>query len=136
MAWGIVPKILQADQLMCADENARTQITEIHPELCFYGFAGNPMKHSKRKNEGFWERKDLLMDIYPPAGGIVEHALSKYMRKDVAKDDVLDALAAAITAKLGYEMGLKTIPENPEHDSKGLPMRMVYFSNKKERLIS
>ncbi|MDD3248316.1 MAG: DUF429 domain-containing protein [Methanosarcina sp.] len=135
MAWSIVPKILQADQLMCADENARSYITEIHPELCFYGFAGNPMKHSKKEEEGLLERKNLLMEIYPPADRIVKHALSKYKRKDVAKDDILDALAAALTAKLGSEKRLIKIPENPEHDSKGLPMRMVYFSNKKEILI-
>ncbi|AKB74056.1 hypothetical protein MSLAZ_0795 [Methanosarcina lacustris Z-7289] len=81
---------------MCADKNARSHITEIHPELCFYGFAGNPMKHSKKEEEGLLERKYLLMDTYPPASGIVEHALSNYMRKDVAKDDVLDALAAVL----------------------------------------
>jgi len=130
MAWGIVPKILQVDRLMCADENARSCITEIHPELCFCGFAGHPMKHSKKKEEGLLERKSLLMDIYPSADRIVKHAFSEYRRKDVAKDDVLDSLVAALTAKLGYEYGLQTIPRNPELDPQGLPMRMVYFSNK------
>lgn len=124
-AWGIVPKIRQVDQLMCADENARTHITEIHPELCFYGLAGHPMEYSKKNEDGFRERKNILVEIYPPTEKVVKSSLSNYFRKDVDKDDVLDALAATLTARKGHDHKLRTIPEEPEIDPQGLPMRMV-----------
>jgi len=39
----------------------------------------------------------------------------------------LDALVAAVTAKIGFNRFL-TIPEIPPVDSKGLRMEMVYFA--------
>lgn len=82
MAWEIVPKILQVDQLMCADEDARSHMTEIHPELGFYGFAGHSMVYKKHSNEGLLERKNLLAGILPLTRRIVNYAESKYKRKD------------------------------------------------------
>ncbi len=53
---------------------------------------------------------------------LLKYVPAKYRRKDVAKDDVLDALVAAITA-LGP---LNSLPDPPELDDKGLPMQMLY----------
>ena len=47
-------------------------------------------------------------------------------KEQASRDDILDALAAAITAKIGDKGGYKTLPENPPKDSKGLTMEMVY----------
>lgn len=58
----------------------------------------------------------------------MQNALSKYRRKDVARDDILDALVASITAKLSFQKGLKSIPEIPEKDSQGLPMQVVLYN--------
>ena len=44
-----------------------------------------------------------------------------------AGDDVLDALAVALTGHLG-EGARQTIPGQPDHDLVGLPMEMVYWS--------
>ena len=49
----------------------------------------------------------------------------KYNRKEIAKDDVLDALSTAITARFGKN-NLDSIPKKPELDSRGLPMEMAY----------
>lgn len=50
--------------------------------------------------------------------------------KKVARDDILDALAAAVTAKLGLgcpdNYQLRTLPECPPRDCKDLRMEMVY----------
>lgn len=51
--------------------------------------------------------------------------LEKYLRKDVVRDDILDALSAGVTGLLG-EKKLDSIPEIPEIDSKGLRMEMVF----------
>ena len=124
---GIIPKIKQVDQLLLADKTARKHIREIHPEVCFWALnRGKPMKHSKKKGEGFLERLEVLLSVYPYTKKVVDYALQEYLRREVARDDILDALVAAVTAYKEKE-GLLAIPENPEVDSKGLPMEMVYY---------
>lgn len=123
----IIPKIKQVDQLLSTDTNARSIIREIHPELCFWALnGGKPMKYSKKKEEGFLERMEVLLSTYPSAKKVVNYALQEYFRREVARDDILDAMAAAVTSSKARQ-GLLTVPENPEVDSKGLPMEMVYY---------
>ena len=59
---------------------------------------------------------------------IIKKVRDEFTKSQVADDDILDALAAAITARIGCQQGneLRTLPENPPTDSKGLPMEMVY----------
>ena len=57
---------------------------------------------------------------------IAEEALSRYRRSVVARDDILDALAAAITGYLS-KGDLTSIPEPVPLDQYGLPMEMVYY---------
>ena len=123
--WNIIPKIREMDSLLSEDISARDRIREIHPELCFWGLAGRPMQHAKKRNEGLSERTQLLQSIYPQTVDIIAHALSTYRRKDVARDDILDALAAAVTGLMGKQ-NLTSIPQEPEFDKRGLRMEMVY----------
>lgn len=123
--WNIMSKIREVDILLSENNKARLQIREIHPEICFYAFAGHPMKYSKKKKEGYSERHDILKKMYSSSEDIISKALLKYNRKEVAKDDILDALSAAITARFGKK-NLDSIPKKPELDSRGLPMEMVY----------
>ncbi len=121
----------------------RDLIWETGPEICFQAFAGRPMKYSKKKEEGFLERKEVLKKIEkilkkigPLANEtfedqalvyeILETALSRYRRKDVARDDILDALVAAFTAKIGYRYGFEFVPADPETDAEGLRIQLVY----------
>ena len=48
-----------------------------------------------------------------------------YRSRDLADDDILDAMAVAITASADRG-ALRTLPELPVEDSRGLPMEMVY----------
>jgi len=125
-SFAIAHKIHEADLFLSDQLSARSKIMEIHPELCFYMFSDNSMNFSKKKSSGFDERIRVLRDSYIDTDKLVERALSQFRRKDVAKDDILDALVAALTARFGYENGLHSIPTNPEIDSRGLPMRMIY----------
>lgn len=52
-------------------------------------------------------------------------ALARTLRKDVARDDVMDAAVAALTACQNEKL-LKCLPANRREDSCGLPMEMVY----------
>ena len=126
--WNIIPKIREVDCLLSDEVSAREHIREIHPELCFWGLAGRPMQHAKKRSEGLSERTQLLQSIYPGTADIVAHALSTYRRKDVARDDILDALAAAVTGLMGGH-NLASIPQEPEFDERGLQMEMVYCSH-------
>jgi predicted RNase H-like nuclease len=134
--WNIIPKIREVDILLSNDESARSRVREIHPEVCFWALAGHPMKHSKKKREGLLERTQVLQSIYPRTDDIITHTLSTstYRRKEVAKDDILDALSAAVTAMVGIQK-LVSIPETPEFDSQGLRMEMVYYPYHTEREI-
>jgi len=125
---GIIHKIKQVDQLLLSDKNARSRIRETHPELCFRALnGGEPMKYSKKKREGFSERMEVLLSVYPHTKGLVYYAERNYARKKLARDDILDALVAAITASKERQ-GLSFLPEKATFDSKGLPMQMAYYS--------
>jgi predicted RNase H-like nuclease len=125
-AWNIVPKIRDVDGFLIENENFREKVREVGPEICFQSFAGFPMKHPKKEVEGFLERKEALCNVCTFADEVIEYAFSKYRRKDLAKDDILDALAAAFTAKIGSEHGFVYVPQEPETDGKGLKIQMLY----------
>lgn len=125
-AWSISPKIKQMDDLMCNSEETRQQIRESHPEICFWALdAGKPMVYNKKTEQGFEERLSLLKNIDYIFEQIFHEALQAFKRKDLAKDDILDAIALAITSSSPSE-SLCTIPEKPERDLKNLPMEIVY----------
>lgn len=126
----ILSKIGEVDALLSKDKSARQVIREIHPEICFWALSGGrPIQYSKKRQEGFFERERILRSLYPKAEAIVNEALAAYRRNEVAKDDIVDALSAAVTAKIGFNK-LLTIPEIPPVDSEGLRMEMVYFDSK------
>ena len=83
------------------------------------------MRHSKKTEEGFTERMEVLKRVLPEAESITDQALSQYPRKAVARDDILDALIALATAVAPVGVQL-TVPTSPERDAFGLPMQMVY----------
>ena len=125
-AWNIVPKIRDVDNFLVENKIFREKVKEVAPEICFQAFTGFPMKSSKKSFDGFSERMKALRSVCLFTDGIVEAALSEYRRKEVAKDDILDALAAAITAKMGCRYGFEYVPGEPETESKGLKIQMVY----------
>ena len=135
--WGIVPKIAEVDSFLCSDSQARKLFREVHPEVCFCAFKGAPLLPGKKSRPaGKEERKEILRKYLRNidwAGVRNELRRGGYTKttkgKGVADDDILDAVAAAITAKNGDAHGYQTLPKNPPQDSCGLPMEMVYWSS-------
>ncbi len=122
----IVPKIREVDDIMQSSEKARSIVSEVHPELCFWGVNGlTPMAHSKKKKKqvGYQERLLVLCEIWPRAAAAAQDILARYKREVVARDDILDAMIAALTARARK---LSRLPADPERDSTGLPMQMVW----------
>ena len=124
--WNIAGKIREVDDLLSKNEKARRCVRESHPEICFWALAGqNPMTHYKKSHRGFAERLKLLKKNYPATEEIANSAMQRFLRKDLARDDILDAMALAISAASGRK-SLVTIPKNPPRDAMGLPMQIVY----------
>jgi predicted RNase H-like nuclease len=89
---------------------------------------------SKHEDAGERERVRCLEAVDGSIQGVYDRFESAHIDDQPAwarrigssnRDDLLDAMALALTAKLGAE-GFKTLPEEPPEDSKGLPMEIVY----------
>ena len=78
----------------------------------------------KKKQEGAQERLEILTRFLPFAEDCYKDALNTYKRKDVATDDILDAMVGAVTAM--HLPRIKTLPESPITDEEGLAMEIVY----------
>ena len=122
--FAIIPKIREVDELLRDDKMARCVVRETHPEICFWALAGRPMKFKKKKHEGYRERIAVLKNVRSSAEREIEEILKQFPRKLVARDDVVDAMVAAITATASAD-SLQTLPSCLVKDSKGLPMEMV-----------
>jgi predicted RNase H-like nuclease len=98
--WNILPKVRAVEEFLTAVDPPDGVVLEGHPELAFYAFDdGTPMAHSKRSAEGRERRLELLEAVLDGAAETYEAALETHYRKDVARDDVLDALVLAATAR-------------------------------------
>jgi len=99
------------------------RIREVHPEISFLALNhGQPMRYKKTRLIGRNERMKLLAPIFSELERIVAEARKP---KEVAPDDILDALAAAWTAGQTVIGKAGTLPQNPEFDSKGLRMEIL-----------
>ncbi len=125
-SWNIAAKIREVDDLLRSHPRARRMVLETHPEVLFWSLnGGKPMQHNKRTAKGFTERLRLLTRQYPESRAILARIRDGFERKQAGRDDVLDAIAAAVAAKRGRRF-LRSLPGRPELDSAGLPMRIVY----------
>lgn len=126
-SWNITPKIREVDQFLRHNAPARGKIREVHPELLFWALNGRrAMGQRKSRLDGYHERLAVLKRRFEPSETITEQVLARYRRSEVARDDILDALAAAVTGYLSRGQ-LSTIPADVPKDAYGLPMEMVYY---------
>ena len=136
--FNIACKIAQVDDaLRCRGVDARPQVREVHPEVCFWALSHRgdictcnrtSMSHNKKRSAGEEERIRVLEHHLPQARTMYNGLADSFPRNRVAKDDILDAMAAAVTGWLvGVGKGkLATLPSVPQMDAEGLPMEMVY----------
>ncbi len=126
-AFGIAPKIAEVDRLLRSrDSKATPCVREVHPEVCFWALNGKKaMESNKKECKGESERICVLEGIEPRTRVIYGEACRRFVGGGVGKDDILDALVAAVTARCGFGRH-RTIPDCPPVDSKNLAMEMVY----------
>ncbi|WP_455212768.1 DUF429 domain-containing protein, partial [Kaarinaea lacus] len=91
--WNITAKIRQIDELLKTKVHLRSKLRECHPELCFWAFNNKiSMQHNKKLKAGREERMQVLMRFYPKAQHILDYSIEKFRRKQVAIDDIIDAM--------------------------------------------
>ena len=126
--FAITRKVQEVDTLLRQCSKARRLVREVHPEVCFWAFAGEtPMCLPKkaRAKAGFRERLAVLSNLRTSVPDEVAQIARAFRRKEVAWDDIADAFVAALTASQPLER-LRTLPAAPETDRNGMPMEMVY----------
>lgn len=118
--------IVEVEELLL-DDGDPTVLLEAHPEVCFRAFAGTPLQHSKKTAPGVDERLSALSSVAEYDDGTWRAIARDLGAVDhmVQLDDVLDALALALTA-LAPTKEFHRLPPEPPKDTKGLPMQMVY----------
>ena len=125
-AWNIVSKIREIDALLCGHHALRGVLRECHPELCFWALNGrHAMQHNKKAAAGQQERLAVLEYYFPQCRALFEQVCRRFLRRQVARDDIIDAMVCAVTAKYGYG-AYQTAPASPARDGQGLPMEIVY----------
>jgi predicted RNase H-like nuclease len=123
-AWAIVPRIAEVDHALRQKPARQGWVREVHPEVCFWAWRGEPMAHAKKHRLGREARLDLIGRYL---GAPAFHDVRLCHRKaEVGDDDILDAFAALWTAERVVQRKSATLPEHPPLDSHGLRMEMVY----------
>lgn len=97
-SWFIMHKIKEVDDLLIDNPDLRPKIKESHPEIAFQFLNdGHYLINNKKSAEGIAERLTILMKHNDKTEALYNKALLDNKRKDVAKDDILDALCLAVT---------------------------------------
>jgi predicted RNase H-like nuclease len=113
----LLPKIGEVDRELPVDDHDHA--VEAHPELAFARLAGAPLTTRKRDRAGQRQRVALLSDRVGDVVGLVERRPA-----GTAVDDVLDALALALTARRLAE-GVSERLGDGALDRRGRPMQVV-----------
>lgn len=120
-AWGIVPRIREADVFLQQHPEASDVLLESHPEVCFAALnGGDALASDKREEAGREERLELLADDFPDPHAFLSEIESVFMEPSYApvvgkssRDDVVDAMVLAAAAREG---DLVSMPSDPDHD--------------------
>jgi len=125
--WNLIPKIKEIDNFLMKNKRYINVFNESHPELVFWFLNGKKdLINNKKSNDGILERLNILSKYDSRVFEIYNLALRKYLRKDVKKDDIIDAIALALTAYLSNN-NLNGIPIKPEKDNFEIEMKIVYY---------
>lgn len=102
--WAIVPKVVEAADVAAADK----RVFEVHPEVSFCALAGGHLRWSKKTWNGLLQRRHLLAG----AGIEIPDVIAEV--EGVAADDVVDAAAAAWSARRFVAGAARSLPDPPQ----------------------
>ncbi len=122
-AFGILPKIREADELLARAPHLKGVLREVHPEVCFARRAGHPLPN-KKTPEGIAARVSILIAALPVSEADLRHHAARLRRRGAKLDDILDAAVALLVA-LAPEASIRSWPAQPEHDQRGIRMEII-----------
>lgn len=125
-SWNITPKIRVLDDFMDESPELREKLFESHPELLFMNLNRGMIYQKKNTKKGLRHRLDLMKEHEPTVADFFREIKEEYRRNEVEEDDIVDSMVLALAAHHSISKGIKTIPEEPPVDSKGLKMAIHY----------
>jgi len=124
--WFICFKIKELDKLLLQNPQLQSRFRESHPEVAFHFLNHRvSMGFNKKTEEGQQERLKLLSQVSGNIDSIYSNSIQKYKRKDIAKDDIIDALCLAVTLEEIIKNNISLESENK--DDQNLPMQINFF---------
>jgi predicted RNase H-like nuclease len=115
----LLPKIREVDALI--DASVQPAVIEVHPESSFAAMAGAPLDSRKKEAAGRLERRTLLGQHFAGLAPTAVPARGRTRHDDV-DDDVLDAYAAAWTARRVVRGEATIVGDADARDGRGLRM--------------
>ena len=115
-AFALGAKILDVDRWLRGVPPPAARVVEVHPELSFADLAGAPLAARKSTWAGAERRRALLAQA-----GIILTGDLGLAGEQAGVDDVLDAAAAAWTARRVSQGTARCLPDPPQTFSDGLP---------------
>ena len=125
-SWNICPKIREVDAVFRIAPQLQESVRESHPELCFRLLnGGHPLENPKKSRAGQRIRRELLRSWAANLDAVIKQARRNHRSARLAPDDLLDAIAAAMVARLAAEKKVASVPLAREYDACGLAMEIV-----------
>ncbi|MGK7912271.1 MAG: DUF429 domain-containing protein [Synechococcus sp.] len=127
-SWNISEKIRIIDELLLAHPALRGTVHESHPEYLFFNLNRHHLVHKKKTVAGRVERLTILANFFPAIEDMFGEVRSHYLKKQMADDDIVDALGLAIGAQMVGDRELCSLPQPIERDKQGIPMAIHYVA--------
>jgi len=122
-AFGIYRKVAEVNELVTPELQAR--LFEVHPEVCFWAMNGGmDICEPKRTPRGYATRLELLkrqLSLTDVNWATIENGC-----RGAQADDVLDAIAAAWTARRWVNHSFGRVPLESETDARGRRAEIVF----------
>lgn len=122
-AFALFSKIEQLRNLLEAHPDLASKTFEVHPEVSFRAWDGEPMQHYKKSAGGKQKRQALIAREF---GADVFDRLKRESSVRLPDDDLADAFAALWSAKRILEGRFASIPGHRILDGAGFPMNIWY----------
>lgn len=126
-AWNITPKIKIIDRQLQENRDLQDKVLSSHPELLFMNLNGGMIYQMKQTKKGLKHRLDLVAQHEPKAADFFREIKETFRRNEVEESVIVDTLALAWGARdSAAKNRLRTLPEEGEVDSRGLPQVIHY----------